>query len=123
VPGEYCPGAHSVNAGGRAKLAGIGQRVVRGAAHVGGVVVVGGSRRAREVLVPVYRELGFALDPERVGSLEDELGPVAPEAVIAALVAEFRQRAELVEAQLAARDLALAESLEAQHCLMASRHS
>src|SRR5207237_5227311 len=26
VPGEYCPGAFSVNAGGRVKLAGIGQR-------------------------------------------------------------------------------------------------
>src|SRR4051794_1507770 len=39
VPGEYCPGAYSVNARGKAKLAGIGQRMIRGGAHLGGVVV------------------------------------------------------------------------------------
>src|SRR6266516_6744279 len=41
VRGEYCPGAHSVNARGGRKVMGVGQRVVRRAAHVGGVVVVG----------------------------------------------------------------------------------
>ena len=117
LPGEYCPGAHSVNAGGRTKLAGIGQRVVRGAAHVGGVVLVGGSERARQVLVPVYRELGFALDPERVGSVEDELGPVSAQAVIGALVAEVRERAQLVEAELDASHLARAADLEPHHRL------
>ena len=40
VPGEYCPGRWSVNAGGTRKLAGIGQRVIHGGAHVGTVVVV-----------------------------------------------------------------------------------
>src|SRR5690606_18601198 len=48
VPGEYCPGAHSVNARGRVKLMGVGQRVVRGAAHVGGVVGVRDGARVRE---------------------------------------------------------------------------
>src|SRR5918997_1504043 len=36
VPGEYCAGAHSVNARGRVKLMGVGQRVVGGGAHTGG---------------------------------------------------------------------------------------
>src|SRR3970282_1800772 len=45
VPGEYCPGAHSVNARGERKLVGVGQRVIRGAAHVGAVVVVGAAAR------------------------------------------------------------------------------
>ncbi len=44
VPDEYCPGSHTVNAGGRTKLAGIGQRMIRGCAHVGVVVVVMDSR-------------------------------------------------------------------------------
>src|SRR5919198_935829 len=43
VPGEYCPGEHSVNARGKTKLMGVGQRILLGAAHVGGVIVVGGS--------------------------------------------------------------------------------
>src|SRR5687768_9033333 len=30
VPGEYCPGAHSVNARGERKLIGVGQRLVAG---------------------------------------------------------------------------------------------
>src|SRR5215208_4158812 len=42
VPGEYCPGAYSVNARDAAKLAGIGQRMIRGGAHMGGVVVAFG---------------------------------------------------------------------------------
>lgn len=123
LPGEYCPGAHSVNAGGRTKLAGIGQRVVRGAAHVGGVVVVAGSERVRESLLPVYRELGLGLDPDRVGSVEDELGPVPVDAVIAALVAEFRRHTALVEAELSPAQLALAGSLEPQHRLGPARQT
>jgi lipoate-protein ligase A len=115
VPGEYCPGAHSVNARGRTKLVGIGQRVIRGAAHVGGVVVVREGQRVRDVLVPVYRELGFDFDPRSVGSLEDEVGPVSPDDVIAALVSEFRRRAELVEADFEAGQLALAERLEPRY--------
>ena len=59
VPGEYCPGAFSVNAGGRVKLAGIGQRLIKGGAHVGCVIVAGGSEELRDVLVPVYEALGI----------------------------------------------------------------
>src|SRR4030095_10538250 len=78
VPGEYCPGDHSVNARGKVKLMGVGQRIVKGAAHVGGVIVLGGSARIRGVLAPVYEAMGFAWDPATVGSLEDELGGVVP---------------------------------------------
>src|SRR5436190_18498771 len=59
VLGEYCPGEFSVNARGRTKLMGVGQRVVAHAAHVGGVVVVGRSDLVRDVLVPVYAHLGL----------------------------------------------------------------
>ena len=74
VPGEYCPGAYSVNARGRTKLMGVGQRIVSGAAHVGGVVVVGDSGRVRDVLTPVYDALAHDWSPGTVGSVEDELG-------------------------------------------------
>jgi lipoate-protein ligase A len=87
VPGEYCPGAHSVNAGGRVKLMGVGQRVVRGAAHVGGVLVVCGSGRVRAVLEPVYAALGLPFDPATAGAVEDEIGAVDPEEVAGALLA------------------------------------
>jgi octanoyl-[GcvH]:protein N-octanoyltransferase len=63
IPGEYCPGAHSVNARGKTKLMGVGQRLVQHAAHVGGVVVVDGGDRIRDVLLPVYDALGLAGTP------------------------------------------------------------
>jgi lipoate-protein ligase A len=91
VPGEYCPGAHSVNARGRRKLVGVGQRVIRGAAHVGGVIVVGGSERLRAVLVPVYGALGLRFDPDTAGSISDEVSRgVGSREVAEALLAELR---------------------------------
>jgi lipoate-protein ligase A len=95
VPGAYCPGDWSVNASGQRKLMGVGQRVVRGAAHTGGVIVVGGSARVREVLEPIYAELGFPFAPESAGAIEDEVGPVSIEAVRDALLAELPGDREL----------------------------
>lgn len=92
VPGEYCPGAHSVNAGGRRKLMGVGQRVVRGAAHVGGVLVVRASERVRAVLEPVYRALELPFDPATAGAVDDDLPGVTRADVADALLAELRAR-------------------------------
>ena len=78
VSGAYCPGDWSVNA-----------RGVRGAAHTGGVIVVGGSARVRAVLAPVYAELEFPFTPESAGAIEDEVGPVSLDAVRDALLAEL----------------------------------
>ena len=100
VPGEYCPGSHSVNARGRVKLMGVGQRVVRGAAHVGGILVAGGSARLRAVLDPVYEALELPFDPETVGSVEDERPGTAFEAVAAALSAELSRDCDLEEVRL-----------------------
>lgn len=111
VPGEYCPGAHSVNARGRAKLMGVGQRLVQHAAHVGGVVVVGGSNRIRDVLLPVYDALGLAWDPATVGSLADEDGSITWEAAQRTIVNEFGDRFRLEEGQISEDALARARQL------------
>jgi lipoate-protein ligase A len=95
VPGEYCPGSHSVNARGAVKLVGVGQRVVRGAAYVGGVVVAAGSARLRAVLGPVYSALGLPFDPDSFGSVEDERPGTASDEVAEALLAELARRHEL----------------------------
>jgi lipoate-protein ligase A len=63
VPGEYCPGEFSINIGGSTKVMGVGQRLIAGAAHVGGVIVVDGGRRIAEVLIPVYADLGLEWEP------------------------------------------------------------
>lgn len=71
IEGEYCPGRYSVNLGGEVKVAGIGQRMIPGAAHVGVVLTIGGSRELREALMPVYRELGLEWLPGTAGAVED----------------------------------------------------
>jgi lipoate-protein ligase A len=117
VPGEYCPGDHSVNARGRTKLMGVGQRIVKSAAHVGGVIVLGGRERIRDVLLPVYERMGFAWDPASVGSIEDEVGPVPRAVVIDALLAELAKRHDLERAPIAKGLLSAAENGEHEHRL------
>jgi octanoyl-[GcvH]:protein N-octanoyltransferase len=115
IAGEYCPGDYSVNAGGRVKLVGIGQRVLSGAAHIGGVVVVGDSARLREILVPVYEALELEWDPATAGSLEDELGETSIDDVEGVLLAELGERYAIEQAGFDAQTLALAARLESSH--------
>jgi lipoate-protein ligase A len=115
VPGEYCPGAYSVSLAGRTKVMGIGQRVVRGGAHLGGVLVVSGGDRIREVLVPVYDALGLDWDSSTAGSLADELAPLPFERVEEALLGSFGQSYDLEEASFDPETLDLAGALAPQH--------
>ncbi len=116
VPGEYCPGAYSVNARGATKLAGIGQRMIRGAAHMGGVVVASGGREIARVLEPVYAALELEWDPATSGSVSEELGREAdPGELEEALIAELGRRYELVDSELDQETMRLAsELLEAE---------
>ncbi len=113
VPGEYCPGAYSVNARGAAKLSGIGQRMIRGGAHMGGVIVASGGREVARALEPVYEALELDWDPATSGSVAEELGRyVDPGEVEEALIAELGRHYELVDAELDEETMNLAgESL------------
>lgn len=73
VPGEYCPGTWSVNAGGWRKLAGAGQRLVPGAVLVTAVIVVRDAAAMREVMTEAYGLLGLELDPATVGAVSDDV--------------------------------------------------
>jgi octanoyl-[GcvH]:protein N-octanoyltransferase len=115
VAGEYCPGEFSVNARGKTKLMGVGQRIVIRAAHVGGVVVVGGSDRVRDVLVPVNRALGLDWDPSTVGSLQDEVPGVTWADASRAILEELGRARELIEGQVTGETLALARTLSPRH--------
>lgn len=69
VPGEYCPGEWSVNAGGTAKLVGTGQRLVRDAVLFTAVVVVGQPESMAEAMTEAYDHLGLELNPLSVGGV------------------------------------------------------
>lgn len=68
VPGEYCPGAHSVNARGTVKLVATAQRAVKGAWLFSSLVIVADHLRLRPVLTEVYRHLALPFDDASVGS-------------------------------------------------------
>ena len=115
IPGEYCPGAWSINAAGRMKLAGIGQRLISGGAHVGAVIVVRDSALLRAALEPAYAALELGWDPRTAGSIEDEVPGVTLDDVTDALLSELGRRFEVVEAELDPATLALGEQLAAGH--------
>jgi octanoyl-[GcvH]:protein N-octanoyltransferase len=112
VVGEYCPGEFSVNARGERKLGGSAQRIVRGGAYVGTVLVVRGSARVADAVAAVYAALGLAVAPETTGAVEDEVPGIAVADVAAAVEAAFAAREPLTPATLDAATLALAAELE-----------
>lgn len=95
VPGEYCPGDFSVNAGGRSKLVGIGQRMIKGAAHIGFVIVVADAPLIRKVLEPVYAALELEWNPATVGAIEDEAEGAGLAEVETALLERLAETHEL----------------------------
>jgi octanoyl-[GcvH]:protein N-octanoyltransferase len=70
VDGEYCPGKYSVHIAGR-KVMGVGQRLTRSGAYVGGVVVLDDADAVNDVLDPVYRLLDLPFDPAVTGAVSD----------------------------------------------------
>lgn len=71
VPGEYCPGDYSVNAGGRIKLAGLAQRIGRKGYHMGALIAILPSEAAKAAVKAAYDILGMDFDPDTLGSLAE----------------------------------------------------
>jgi len=115
VAGEYCPGTWSVNARGAVKLAGVGQRLIARAAHVGVVVVVADAARVRDVLGPVYSALALDWDPDATGEVAAEAPGTTWEQVRDALLAEYAREHELVPVGVDERTLELALELVEEH--------
>ena len=115
LPGEYCPGQWSINVGDRVKVMGVGQRLVRGAAHVGGVVVVDDGHRIRDVLVPVYRSLGLDWDPRTAGSLADRSPGLDNDEVATAIIEALASRFSVERGALPSRIIDEATTLLPDH--------
>lgn len=86
VPGEYCPGDFSVNAGGATKLVGTAQRLTRHGYLFSAVVLVLDPEPVREVLRDAYAALEFAWDPATVGCVADAVPGVTVDDVAQVLV-------------------------------------
>lgn len=101
IPGEYCPGRFSVNAGGVAKIVGTAGRRTRGAILLGGSILIADADPVREVLAAVYPALELPLDPRTVDSAVRHGCTVAnPLRVGDALVAALASATRIVAASL-----------------------
>lgn len=98
IAGEYCPGAYSIHIGGR-KVIGVGQRLIAGAAHVGGVIVVGDADAINQVLTPVYAALGLMFDPTVTGALVDS-STVATSGLTRSIIGRLGEFVDLSERAL-----------------------
>jgi len=116
IPGEYCPGEYSVNIAGRLKVMGVGQRVIRDGAHIGGVLTVGQSYALRETLIPVYEALELEFRPETAGGIADIDPSLGVEDVIESMCAVLEARGIHVEETLLDEGtLTAAEALVPMH--------
>jgi octanoyl-[GcvH]:protein N-octanoyltransferase len=115
LPGEYCPGAHSINVGGRIKVVGIAQRAIRRGALTSAVVVCGGGTQLRPVIESLYAALEIEIDPGTAGSLDEELPDATPEAVAERIAASYAREWRLEPRDLDADLLDRARGLAGRH--------
>lgn len=117
VPGEYCPGAYSVNARGLVKLVGSAQRMVRRAWLFSAVAIVDGAEVLRPLLTKVYRALDLPFDASSVGSVRAESPGVSLDRLEEAIVAAYHERFDVVPAELGDDVLTAARALLHEHRL------
>jgi octanoyl-[GcvH]:protein N-octanoyltransferase len=89
VPGEYCPGTHSVNVRGCKKVAGTAQRVLSNAWLFSTLIVLGDESRLQPVLRDVYDLLDKPFDECSVGSVGTEVAGLQATDLIDALVQSY----------------------------------
>jgi hypothetical protein len=89
-----------VNLGSEVKVAGLGQRMIPGAAHVGVVLAIGGADELRRTLVPVYRELGLGWRPETAGAVADRVPGISVEGFESALLQRLRRNSDHIDSEL-----------------------
>lgn len=114
IPGEYCAGRWSVNIAGRHKVAGIGQRLLRRAAHTGGVVVVEDAPAIVRALTPVYDALEVPWDPAATGAL-DLTAAVSWEEIRTAIAEAFATRFEIAGWQVDGPTMQRAQAIAHEH--------
>lgn len=89
VPGEYCPGAFSVNARGQEKLVGTAQRLVRRAWLFSAVAIYDDADVLGQLLTEVYARLALPFDVASVGAIRKEAPGLSLDDLAAAVVRAY----------------------------------
>lgn len=115
IPGEYCPGRFSVHHSQGRKIMGVGQRLARRAAHVGGVIVLDDAAAINQVLQPVYGALGVDFDPTATGALRELQPQLTVAAMVDAIRAELEVRGNVTPATLPMEAVAAGRAMLPDH--------
>lgn len=105
IPGEYCPGEHSVNVAGRIKAIGTAQRVTKTGWLFSSSVIITDPDPIRSVLTDVEAALGVEWDPATGGSISEVHPHVTVEAVEQAFRDEYAREFELVPSEFTSEEL------------------
>jgi len=114
LPDEYCPGRYSVHLKDGGKIMGVGQRLARHGAQVGGMIVMNDSAKINMVLEPIYGELQIPFDPAMTGAVSD-VHDISPDSVAFALADRLSGDGGHVPSSVDAATHALAASLRPDH--------
>jgi octanoyl-[GcvH]:protein N-octanoyltransferase len=115
VPGEYCPGSHSINARGLVKIVGTAQRMVRGAWLFSAVLVHDGASVLRPLIGEVYAALDLPFDVASVGSLSEEVPGLSLDTVEESVLAAYDASFGLAPAELSEQLVVEAQALLPDH--------
>ncbi|MGH3516491.1 MAG: lipoate--protein ligase family protein [Haloechinothrix sp.] len=117
VPGEYCPGAYSVNARGQVKLVGTAQRLVRRAWLFSAVAIFDGADALRPLLTEIYRILELPFDTSSVGSVHTEAPGLSLDRLEEAIIAAYDNRFGVAPASLGEQVMNAARKVVDDHRL------
>jgi lipoate-protein ligase A len=94
--GEYCAGRFSLHLGdGGPKVAGIAQRIIKGASLTTAVLVVDGGDELRGTISDVYGALDIAVEPDLAGALSDRYAGLTSAGLAVTLCAHAHERYRL----------------------------
>ncbi|OFT92139.1 lipoate--protein ligase family protein [Brevibacterium sp. HMSC24B04] len=105
IPGEYCPGEHSVNVAGKIKAIGTAQRVTKTGWLFSSSVIITDPAPIRSVLTDVEAALGVDWDPATGGSISEVHPDVTVDAVEQAFLAEYARGYDLEPSEFSAEEI------------------
>lgn len=117
IPGEYCPGEHSVNVAGRIKAIGTAQRVVSGAWLFSSSVIVEDPDPIRAVLTDVEAALDIEWNPATGGSISEAHPEITTDTVAEAFASYYAHARPHLPGEPTADELAVLPEKCAAHVL------
>ena len=117
IPGEYCPGEHTVNVAGRIKAIGTAQRVTHSGWLFSSSVVVADPDPIRAVLTDIQSALGVEWDPATGGAIAELHPDITADAVEAAFRSAYAERFAVEPGALTPAEARATEGYRAQHVL------